>query len=142
MCTRLSECDQKRELHTPASCNLPKCHIHPNACSLLRFITGYQTSSSRFRGSLYTRYFRISRGSSARPLKLDQLFHPPPPIKKKIRMLKNKAQVARESIKTTLEFPGPLMGPWTLAEGEFGSALVICVLGLLAHKLFRPPPPK
>ena len=28
-------------------------------------------------------------------------------------MLKNKAQIARESIKTTLEFPGPLSGPWT-----------------------------
>ena len=33
-----------------------------------------------------------------------------------IRMLKNKAQIARESIKTTLEFPGPLSGPWTLPK--------------------------
>ena len=28
-----------------------------------------------------------------------------------IRMLKNKAQIARESIITTLELPGPLSGP-------------------------------
>ena len=28
-------------------------------------------------------------------------------------MLKNKAQIARESIKITLELPGPLSGPWT-----------------------------
>ena len=46
----------------------------------------------------------------------------PPPKKKKwftvcffhfffIRMLKNKAQIARESIKTTLELPGPLSRP-------------------------------
>ena len=46
-------------------------------------------------------------------------------------MLKNKAQIARESIKTTLELPGP----WTPAESEFGSALVMCVL---AHNLLRP----
>ena len=69
------------------------------------------------------------------PLKLDQLcflvqffFY--------IRMLENKAQIARESIKTTLELPGPLSGPWTPAESEFGSALVMCVL---AHNLLRPP---
>ena len=41
-----------------------------------------------------------------------------------IRMLKNKAQIAWESIKTTLELPGP----WPPAESEFGSALVMCVL--------------
>ena len=52
-------------------------------------------------------------------------------------MLKNKAQIARESIKTTLELPGPLSGPWTPAESEFGSALVMCVR---AHNLLRPPP--
>ena len=54
-----------------------------------------------------------------------------------IRMPKNKAKIARESIKTTLEVPGPLSGPWTPAESEFGSALVMCVL---AHNLLRPPP--
>ena len=54
-------------------------------------------------------------------------------------MLKNKAQIARESIKTTLELPGPLSGPWTPAESEFGSALVMCVL---AHNLLSPPPPQ
>ena len=37
------------------------------------------------------------------------------------------AQIARESIKTTLELPGPLSGPWTPAESEFGSALVMCI---------------
>ena len=46
-------------------------------------------------------------------------------------MLKNKAQIARESIKTTPEFPGP----WTPAESEFGSALVMCAR---AHDLLRP----
>ena len=58
----------------------------------------------------------------------------------KIRMLKNKAQIARESIKTSLELPGPLSGPWTPAESEFGSALVMCVP---AHNILRarPPPP-
>ena len=53
-------------------------------------------------------------------------------------MLKSKAQIARESIKTTQELPGPLSRPWTPAESEFGSALVICVR---AHNLLRPPPP-
>ena len=51
-----------------------------------------------------------------------------------IRMLKNKAQIAWESIKTTLELPGP----WPPAESEFGSALVMCVL---AHNPPTPPPP-
>ena len=45
-------------------------------------------------------------------------------------MLKIKAQIARESITTTLELPGPAC--------EFGSSLVMCVL---AHNLLRPPPP-
>ena len=54
-------------------------------------------------------------------------------------MLKNKAQIARESIITTLELPGPLSGPWTPAESEFGSALVMCVR---AHNLLRPPQKK
>ena len=49
----------------------------------------------------------------------------------------NKAQIARESIKTTPELPGPLSGPWTPAKREFGSALVMIVL---AHNLLRPPP--
>ena len=69
-----------------------------------------------------------------------QQVHAPPKIGSTIffiRMLKNKAQIARESIKTTLELPGPLSGPWTPAESEFGSALVMCVL---AHNLLRPPP--
>ena len=51
------------------------------------------------------------------------------------RMLKNKAQIARETIKTTLELSGPLSGPWIPAKSEFGSALVMCVL---AHNLLRP----
>ena len=53
-----------------------------------------------------------------------------------IRMLKNKAQIARESIKRTLELSGPFSGPWTPAKSEFGSAFVMCVL---AHNLLRPP---
>ena len=60
-------------------------------------------------------------GATARhpPLKLDQLcflinFF------LNIRIRKNKAQIARESIKTTLALPGP----WTPAESEFGYALV------------------
>ena len=75
---------------------------------------------------------------------------PPPPNKKKkkigstifftnpvcIRMLKNKAQIARESIKKILELPGPLRGPWTPADSEFGSGLVMCVW---EHNLLRPP---
>ena len=51
-------------------------------------------------------------------------------------MLKNEAQIARESIKTTRELPGPLSGPWTPAEREFGPALVMFVR---AHNLLRPP---
>ena len=48
-------------------------------------------------------------------------------------MLTNKAQIARDSIKTTLELTGPLSGHWTPAESEFGSALVMCVR---AHNFF------
>ena len=48
-----------------------------------------------------------------------------------IRMLKNKAQITRESSKTTLELPGPLSGPWTPAESKF----------VLAHNAPPPPPP-
>ena len=68
----------------------------------------------------------------APPLKLDQLccFL----SKFCIRMLKNKAQIARKSIKTSLHLPGPA----TPAESEFGFALVMCVQ---AHNLLRPPPP-
>ena len=51
-------------------------------------------------------------------------------------MLQNKAQIVRESIKTTLELPGPISGPWTPTESEFGSALVMCVR---AHNYFRAP---
>ena len=35
-------------------------------------------------------------------------------------MLKNGAQIALESIKKNLELPGPLSGPWTPAERDFG----------------------
>ena len=52
-------------------------------------------------------------------------------------MLKNEAQIAGESIKTTLELPGPLSGPWTPAESELSFALVMC---MLAHNLLAPPP--
>ena len=31
-------------------------------------------------------------------------------------MLKNKAQIAQKNMKTILELPGPLSGPWTPAE--------------------------
>ena len=67
-----------------------------------------------------------------------------------ISILKDKAQIARESIKITRELPGPLSGPWTPAESEFGSALVMCMLAIellvynsmmLAHHFLRPPPP-
>ena len=53
-----------------------------------------------------------------------------------IKMLKNKAPIALETIKTTPELPGPLSRPWTPAESEFGSALV---MSMLAHNLLRPP---
>ena len=62
--------------------------------------------------------WRIQGGATgARPVKLDQLFV----SNFVIRMLKNKAQKARDSINTTLELPGPLSGPWTPAKS--GSAL-------------------
>ena len=69
---------------------------------------------------------------------------PPPPkigstmffvIQFLIKMLKNKAQIARETIKITLELPGLFSGPWTPAESEFDSARVMCVL---AHNLLHP----
>ena len=46
------------------------------------------------------------------------------------------ARIVRETINTTLKLPGPLSGPWTPAESEFGSALILC---MLAHNLLRPP---
>ena len=55
-----------------------------------------------------------------------------------IRMLKSKAQIAREIIKRTQEIPGPFSGPWTHAESDFGSTLVMFVR---AHNCLRPPPP-
>ena len=77
--------------------------------------------------------WRIQGGGGATgaraPLKLDQQYFVIHFFK--IRMLKNKAQIARESIKTTLE-----LRAWTPAESEFGSALVMC---MLAHNLLRPP---
>ena len=72
-------------------------------------------------------------GAAGTPTKIGSIFFL---IQLFIRMLKNKTQIARESIKITLELPGPLSGPWTPAESEFGSALVMCVL---AHNLLRPP---
>ena len=36
-----------------------------------------------------------------------------------LECLKDKAQIARESIKTALKLPGPLGRPWTPAEREF-----------------------
>ena len=88
----------------------------------------------------YLKQWRIQGGRlwgrNRHPLKLDQLVFLSP--LSFIRMLKNKAQLARESIKTTLELPGPLSGPCMApAESEFGSALVMCVR---AHNLLRPPP--
>ena len=68
----------------------------------------------------------------ARPLKFNRLrFFK---IKSFIRMLKFKAQIERESIKTILQIPVPLSGPWAPAESEFGFALVMCVR---AHNLLR-----
>ena len=77
-------------------------------------------------------------GATGAPLKLDQLCFFAIQFFYYIRMLKNKAQIERESIKTTPELPGSLRGQWTPAETEFGSALVMCVR---AHNLLRPPPP-
>ena len=66
-------------------------------------------------------------GGGAPPLILDQLcffdFF-------KIRMLKNKAQIALNNPRASRA--------WTPAESEFGSALVMCVR---AHTLLCPPPP-
>ena len=71
----------------------------------------------------------------ATPLKLDQLCFLNPFFF--IRMLKHKAQIARESIKIT-DCRG-LKRALDPAESEFaGSALVMCVL---VHNLLRPPPP-
>ena len=57
-------------------------------------------------------------------------------------MLKNKAQIARESIKTILYLELPCRalnrGPGPLPKVSFGSALVMCVR---AHNLLRAPPP-
>ena len=47
-------------------------------------------------------------GGNRRPLKLDRLWG-----FLKIKMLKNKPQIARESIKTILELLGALSGPWS-----------------------------
>ena len=44
------------------------------------------------------------------PLKLNQLFFKSSFVSE---CLKNKALIARESIKATLQLPGPLSGPWT-----------------------------
>ena len=40
-------------------------------------------------------------------------------------MLENKAQIAQEIIKTTLELPGPISGPWIPAASEFPARNVI-----------------
>ena len=84
--------------------------------------------------------WRIQKGAQQAPpppLKFDRLwvFFPIPFC---IRMLQNRAQIARESMKKLLELPGPLSGPWTPAERDSGFALVMCVR---AHNLLLPPPP-
>ena len=78
-------------------------------------------------------------GNSVRaPLKFDQLCVVFSIHFFLVRMLK-KAQIARESIKTTLKLPGL----WTPAKSVFGSELVMCVRGLCArgHIIFCSPPP-
>ena len=58
-----------------------------------------------------------------------------------IRMLKNKAQIARKSIKT-LEL---LRGLWSLDPGRRGFslfAIVMCARTIILYNLLRPPPPK
>ena len=61
-------------------------------------------------------------------------------------MLKNKAQIARESIKTTPELQGPLSGAHMdpSAESEFASRARVNVRAGGAHLQLRspsPPPP-
>ena len=53
-------------------------------------------------------------------------------------MLKNKGQIARDGIKTTLEPSRALKRALDPTQSEFGSALVMC---MRAHNLLRPPPP-
>ena len=53
------------------------------------------------------------------------------------KCFKNKAPIARESIKTTLELPGPLSGPWTPAKRDFDSR----ARNVPALTIFLPPPP-
>ena len=57
----------------------------------------------------------------------------------KSECLKIRLRLPKRPLKQNLELPGPLSGPWTPAESEFGSALVMCVR---AHHFLRPPPPK
>ena len=45
-------------------------------------------------------------------------------------MLKNKAQIARERVKTTLELPVP----WNPAESEFDSALEMSCVHIIYNK--------
>ena len=52
--------------------------------------------------------------------------------------LKNKAQIARESVKNPESFQGPLAGPGPWQKGTSGLELVMC---LRAHNLLRPRPP-
>ena len=53
-------------------------------------------------------------------------------------MLKNKAQIARESIKKPQELPGPLSGPWTPAVSEFFG---LRIRDVRVSTYFAPPPP-
>ena len=70
------------------------------------------------------------------PLKLDHLCFL---IQFFIRMLKKiRLRLHERALKQPQSFLRA-RGPWTPAESEFGSALVMCVL---AHNLLRPPPPK
>ena len=57
----------------------------------------------------YIRQWRIQRGRNSAPYKIGwNMFLIPISF---IRMFNNKAQIAQETIKTTLEFPGPLSEP-------------------------------
>ena len=51
-------------------------------------------------------------------------------------MLKNKAQIAQKSFKTTPELPGPLSGPWSPCR--IGVQFRTCACG---HIIFCAPPP-
>ena len=120
------------------------CQPLANRSSCCYYIIGY---CSFFPFAGITRTMRAplfgSSGGSKGGGGAQQVCHPPKigstmffVIQFLIKMLKNKAPIALETIKTTPELPGPLSRPWTPAESEFGSALV---MSMLAHSLLRPP---